>query len=325
MATLATGILDWFGEILDDETPASGRMLRLLVVAVVASLAIATPAYAGIIEDAVRDGTQGMIDGIVTRVNNMATATIPTSFDNLFDGGPGSSHIYHKAVQMYAGGITRSIANTLLALVMLVQLVKITQRTEAHATFPAVREVATLLVACAIYTYLVGHAWDLLSTLFADLSGIWSSWDADAPVRVSSMEIDATDGLAMLLPMLVSALICSLCTDVAVIVAKVVVWGRGMQLYFMAAMSPIPMALLGIDETRHMGVGFLRNFASLVLGYAALSFVIKLFPTLLYMAIATSWIIGGDSDMLLSITAASVLQVILVVKCGSWAREVLGG
>lgn len=41
---------------------------------------VAAPALAGIIEDAVKDGMQGIIDGIVRRVNYMAQATIPTSF-----------------------------------------------------------------------------------------------------------------------------------------------------------------------------------------------------------------------------------------------------
>lgn len=321
---IVTDALDWIGEVLDDELPAWRRVARLGLLLIAASLLVAAPAHAGIIEDAVKDGTQGMIDGIVHRVNYMAQTTIPTSFDGLL-AGQGSAHVYAKAAQMYGSGVARSVASTLLGLVMLVQLVKISQRTEAHATFPAVREVATLLVACAIYTYLVGHAWDLMSALFSDLSGIWSSWGSEPATLVTSMDITDKNGLAVLLPMLVSALICSVLVDVAAIISMIVVWGRGMQLYFMATMSPIPLALLGIDETRQMGIGFLRNYAALVLGYAALSFVVKLFPTLLQMSIATSFVMGGDGEMILSITAACILEIILTVKCGSWARDVLGG
>lgn len=226
---------------------------------------------------------------------------------------------------MYGSGAARSVASTLLGLVMLVQLAKITQRTEAHATFPAVREVAALLVACAIYTYLVGHAWDLMSALFRDLSGIWSSWGSEPATRVSSMNTTDSNGLAVLLPMFLSCVICSVLVDVAAVISMIVVWGRGMQLYFMATMSPIPLALLGIDETRQMGLGFLRSYAGLVLGYAALSFVVKLFPTLLQMSIATSFVMGGDGEMILSITATCILEIILTVKCGGWARDVLGG
>ena len=310
---VATHIVDWFGEALDGEVPAWGRALRVTALLLLASSLVAVPAHAGIIEDAVKDGTRGMIDGIVRRVNYMAQATIPTSFEGLL-AGQGSAHVYAKAAQMYGSGVARSIASTLLALVMLVQLVKISQRTEAHANFPAVREVCALLVACAIYTYLVGHAWDLMNALFTDLSGIWSSWSSEPATHVSSMNIDDKNGLAVLLPMLVSALICSVLVNVATIISMVVVWGRDMQLYFMATMRPI-----------QMGVGFLRNYAALVLGYAALSFVVKLFPTLLQMPIATSFVMGGDGEMILSISAACILEIILTVKCGGWARDVLGG
>lgn len=321
---MVTDFADCIGEALGPGVPAWLRAARIAALLLLASALVAVPAHAGIIEDAVKDGTQGMIDGIVRRVNYMAQVTIPTSFDSLL-AGQGSAHVYAKAAQMYGSGVARSAASTLLGLVMLVQLAKINQRTEAHATFPAVREVAALLVACAIYTYLVGHAWDLMSALFRDLSGIWSSWGSEPATRVSSMNITDSNGLAVLLPMFLSCVICSVLVDVAAVISMIVVWGRGVQLYFMATMSPIPLALLGIDETRQMGLGFLRNYAGLVLGYAALSFVVKLFPTLLQMSIATSFVMGGDGEMILSITAACILEIILTVKCGSWARDVLGG
>lgn len=325
MRTMVLGARDWIGEVADGEVPAWRRAARMAVVLSLVTLLVVPIAHAGIIEDAVKSGLQGMLDYVVGRVNSMTAATIPTSFNNLFDGSYGGSTVYYKAVSMYSSGVARSIASTILALVMLVQLVKISERSEAHATFPAVREVATLLVACAIYTYLVGHAWDLMRALFEDLSGIWSGWGAEAPSSLRRIDIGDAVGLEALLPMFLSTAICMLLADVAVIISKVIVWGRGMQLYFMATMSPIPLALLGIDETRQMGIGYLRNFASLVLGYAALSFVLNLFPTLLHMAVSTSWQAGGTGEMILSVTAACILEIILVVKCGSWARDVLGG
>ena len=92
-----------------------------------------------------------------------------------------------------------------------------------------------------------------------------------------------------------------------------------MWLYFTTTMSPIPLALLGIDETRRMGVGFLKNFASLVLGHAALSFTLNLYPTLLQIAVAGSWQAGGAGDMVLLVTAGCILEIFLVLKCGPWA------
>ena len=74
-----------------------------------------------------------------------------------------------------------------------------------------------------------------------------------------------------------------------------------------------------------MGVGFLKNYCSLVLGYASLAFVMDTFPSLLAMAVETSWQAGGAEEMVLSIMAGCVLQVWLVLRCGSWARDLLGG
>lgn len=316
---------DWLAGTFDGEVPLWWRVARATVVLTALSALLAPLAHAGIIEDAVKSGLQGMLDYVIGRINSMTAATIPTAFNNLFDGSYGGSSVYYKALALYSSGVARSVASSILALVMLVQLVKISERCEAHATFPAVREVATLLVACAIYTYLVGHAWDLMRALFEDLSGIWAGWDAGVPSSLREISISAVTGLDALLPMFLSTAICMLLADLAVIISKVIVWGRGMQLYFMATLSPIPLALLGIEETRQMGIGYLRNFAGLVLGYAALAFTLNLFPTLLQMAVATSWQAGGTGEMILSVTAGCILEIFLVVKCGSWARDVLGG
>lgn len=167
-------VADWVGAIADGEVAAWRRVARALVVLRVASLAIVRLAHAGIIEDAVKSGLQGMLEYVIDRVNSMRAATIPATFSNLFDGSYGGSTVYYKALQLYSSVVIKSLASSILALVMLVQLVKISERCEAHSTFPAVREVATLLVACAICTYLVGHAWDLMRALFEDLSGIWA-------------------------------------------------------------------------------------------------------------------------------------------------------
>ena len=282
-------------------------------------------ALAGIIDDAVRSGLQGMLDYVVARVNSMAAQTLPTEFSNLFDGDRGSHQIYAKALSLYAGGVAKAVASSILSLVMLVQLVRITQRADAHCTFPAVREVVTLLVVCAVYTFLVGHAWELMAAIFGDLSRVWRGWTAEAPVTIDEIDIGGLAGLEALLPMFLSTTVCLLLADVAAVITKVICWGRGIQLYFMATMSPIPLALLGIEETRHMGIGFLRNYCSLILSYASLAFVLDTFPSLMAMAVETSWQAGGVEEMVLTITVSCVLQVFLVLRCGSWARDILGG
>ena len=322
---LAMAAADWAAGVADAGLPLWRRALRAALLAAPLTLLMPRTALAGILDDAVRSGLQGMLDYVVMRVNSMAAQTLPTEFSNLFDGYAGSHQIYAKALSLYATGVAKAVASSILSLVMLVQLVKITQRAEASSTMPAVREVVTLLVACAVYTFLVGHAWELMAALFADLSRVWRGWTAASPVTVDEIDIGGLEGLAALLPMFLSTTVCLLLADVAAVATKVVCWCRGIQLYFLATMSPIPLALLGIEETRHMGVAFLKNYCALVLGYASLAFVLDTFPALMAMAVETSWQAGGPEEMILTVTVSCVLQVLLVLRCGSWARDLLGG
>jgi hypothetical protein len=301
------------------------RERRVFLAVLALGLALPGLALANLVEDAVRAGAQGMVDYVTMRINTMVQVTVPTSFADLMGGPSGESGVYLHALELYGAGITKSVAYSLMALVMLVRLVRVSERVDTNQTMPAVREVILLFVSVTIYAHLIAHAWDLMAGLFHDLSAIWSAWSAAPPVRVDAIDVSPLVGLSALLPIFVCSSIAMVLADVSVVVAKVVVWGRGMQLYFMATMAPIPLALLGLEETRAFGVGFLRNFASLVLGYAALSFVLGCYPTLLALAINESAVAGGVSDMVLAVTAGCALQVNLVVRCGAWARDVLGG
>lgn len=101
----ATAIIgDWQTGTFDGEVPLWRRVARATVALAALTALVAPLAHAGIIEDAVKSGLQGMLDYVVGRVNSMTAATIPTSFNNLFDGSYGGSSVYHKALSMYSSG-----------------------------------------------------------------------------------------------------------------------------------------------------------------------------------------------------------------------------
>ena len=39
----------------------------------------------------------------------------------------------------------------------------------------------------------------------------------------------------------------------------VVCWARAIQLYVLAMLAPIPLSLMALDETRQVGVGYIKN------------------------------------------------------------------
>ena len=124
---------------------------------------------------------------------------------------------------------------------------------------------------------------------------------------------------------------------VAYIVALVVAFARAWQIYVYAAFSAIPVALLGFDETRQMGLNFLKNFVAACLAGAIMVFLLTAYPyiisgtlsptgddiTIMTLVDAT---LGGDTLLnLLMFLAISVVLIMGLLKSGSWARDILGG
>ena len=131
------------------------------------------------------------------------------------------------------------------------------------------------------------------------------------------------------------------------IIAIVIALARSWQLYIYAAFSAIPVSLLGFDETRQMGIGFLKNFAAACLAGAVMMFLFVAYPYVIagllptdpsgglmaldLLALAgsggTAAATGGVSGVLvlLEFLATSLIFALALIKSGSWAREILGG
>ena len=141
------------------------------------------------------------------------------------------------------------------------------------------------------------------------------------------------DDVAALLAMIVVALVSWLVVIVAYVVALVVTWGRAIQIiYMMAALSPIPLALMGLEDTRQAGVSFLRHFAGTCLAGIITLVLLVAFPVVLGGLDAASAGTGTAADSVvgglsyaLQYMAMCVLLVLSLAKSGSWARDALGG
>ena len=155
---------------------------------------------------------------------------------------------------------------------------------------------------------------------------------AGGAVDLSKVSIATTeDDVAALIGMIVIALISWLVVLVAYIVALVVCWARAIQLYIMAAFAPIPLSLMALDETRPMGVNYIKNFVSVCLAGIIILVLLVSFPIVLGGLNAASVgvpvidsVIGGLSYAL-QYLAMCILLILALVKSGSWARDIMGG
>ena len=115
---------------------------------------------------------------------------------------------------------------------------------------------------------------------------------------------------------------------VSVVIAWVMAAARAIQIYILAAFSPIPISLLGFEQTRSMGINFLKNFAAACLAGTIMAFLLTIMPKLCATYIHVGDIVIDGTVSILPFIAPFGLPILLiigVVKSGAWARDLFGG
>ena len=273
----------------------------------------------------------GLFQAAVTLVSQVNAQTLLTSpFRSLFGSG--------NAIWALADGarnaVVMPIAHSLLALAMLVQLVRVSERVDGSATMPAVREVAQLAVFFTIFSWLINNSGALCEAAFDDLSAIsafLSSGTAVEAASVNSVGGNAVTDFLAIGPLLLTSVAVYAVAAVAQVLAQVMVYARAIQLYAYLMLSPIPFALMGFEGTRHMGVSFCRNFVALCLAGAVMMLVLTAFPMLVNVVAADITQATDPTDLAaflawpLKLATLCVLLVVSLSRSGAWARDVLGG
>ena len=224
-----------------------------------------------------------------------------------------------------------------LGLVFTLKLIEISQRMDGSQSLPGVKEVVFLLVFFAVFLFLVQHSFELMQALYEvtriAIQRVTDLFGPGAELDMGKVSITTTDDdVPALLGMAVVALVSWVVVLVAYIVALVVSWARAIQLYLMAAFSPIPLSLMGLEDTRQIGIGYLRSFASVCLAGVIILVILVSFPVVLGGLDAVNAGTGTPMDSVvgglsyaLQYLAVCVLLILSLVKSGAWARDVMGG
>ena len=263
------------------------------------------------------------------------TGVLSKPFDSML-GTSGGTTLYAIARGVWQTAVL-PIGCGVLSLVFTVQLIHISQRMDGNAQMPGVKEVVFLLVFFAVFLFLIQNSFELMRSLYevvrlaiqraSALVGSGGALDLEA-VSVVTEE----DDVAALLAMIVVALVSWLVVIVAYVVALVVTWARAIQLYMMAALSPIPLSLMALEDTRQIGIGFIKHFLAVCLGGLIVLVLLVSFPVVLGGLNAASAGTGTPADSIvgglsyaLQYMAMCILLILSLAKSGGWARDVLGG
>lgn len=310
--------------------------------ALLSMLLIPEPAFASIADDVnswlcgvLRDTCNWIFNSQVDVLKSIGTdGVLSASFDQML-GSAGTVTMRDVVHGVWEAAIL-PIGCGVLSLTFTLQLIRISQRMDGNASMPGVKEVVFLLVFYAVFLFVLQHSFELMQGVYEvsrlAVSRVSNLFGTGSALDLQTVSITTTDDdVAALLGMLVVALVSWVVVIAAYVVALVVSWARALQIYIMAAFSPIPLALLSEDETRQMGVGYLRNFASVCLAGVVILVLLVSFPIVLGGLNAASAgvpvldsVVGGLSYAL-QYLAMCILLILALVKSGGWARDVMGG
>ena len=265
----------------------------------------------------------GMLQNITT--DNLLTG----NFKSLFATGSQADAVWGIINKVHQSLVV-PVGHSLLAAAVLVQLVKISQKVDATATLPAVKEIVILVVFFVVFTYMINHGPQICEGIYNVFNDIAKNISGDQEIKDAvTLGDTSTVDIGFLVAMLLVSVLVLLSTLFTAVIAYVVAAARAIQLYVMAVFSPIPIALLGFEETRSMGINFFKNFAAVCLAGSILVLLIAIFPVI-YTAFVGSGgnLVNGDgiiTGFLVKSIGIPVLFMIAMVKSGSWARDILGG
>lgn len=282
----------------------------------------------------IRSGCEALLDSYLGAMSTVGQESFLTgSFETLFGSGLGDTSVWDIINSIHQSMIV-PFGESILALVMLVQVVKISQRIDATATFPAVKEIVVLAVIYVILHWLIAHSVDLCAAIFDEFNRITAALYDSGLANVPNITVpEDLNDIGFLILLFFMSLVLFGVSLIAVLIVWVMSAARAIQIYILAAFSPIPLSLLGFEETRSMGVGFFKNFAAVCLAGAIMAFTITIFPIMASSSLASinGFFIVNEAGATLSILplvallGLPILLIISIVKSGAWARDLLGG
>ena len=224
-----------------------------------------------------------------------------------------------------------------LGLVFTLKLIEISQRMDGNQAMPGVKEVVFLLVFFAVFLFLIQNSFDLMASIYEvcglAIDRVEALFGAGGALDLPEVSVVTTDDdIPSLIAMLVVSLISWVVVLGAYIVALVVCWARAIQLYIMAAFAPIPLAFLGMDATRQIGLGYLKSFGAVCIAGVIILVLLISFPLVLGGLTGANPGTGTPADAVangltyaLQYLAMCVLLILALVKSGSWARDIVSG
>ena len=258
-------------------------------------------------------------------LDQISLGQVSSNFNEIF----ANSGAY-DIVRSVHGTIVNGLAYSVLAIVFLVQTVRIANKIDGNQAVPGVKEMIFLLIFFCIGKYIIDNSLLFCEAIYNGTSELIRQIDPQATythldlseqfknVLIYTPTQMAGEGFVAVVLGLFFIVACGASSAVC----YVVVFSRAIQIYLYSILAPIPLALLMCDETRQQAMGFIKNYLSVCFAGFIIVVLLKLFPALMQTAIQDNLEIYSGFICSLAVMFVFILGL---VKCGSWARDIFGG
>ena len=230
------------------------------------------------------------------------------------------------------------IGCTILGLVFILQLIKITRHVDGSQTMPAVKEVIFLLVFFAVFLWLLKNSFEIMKD-FYELSRVAIENTNNAvggnsalALKDVNIQIDSKTDFGHCALLLVASFLAWIIVFAIYIISTVMILARGLQIYVMSAFAPIPLSLLGADATRQIGIGYIKNYVAVCFAGLILLILLLAFPVLMN-GLIDSLDLNTTLTQINNTTVGSTIglysgillvYLLALIKHGSWAQQIFG-
>ena len=282
------------------------------------------------------DSANGFINSFLAFVNSISPDDLATNgFTNLLGSGDVS---LFTMISEIADVTVKPVAATVLSLVVLVQILKISQRVDGNVTMPALREVIALFLTFAIGLYLVRNSVDIMGAVYEIFVSFIKGITSGVRDIQITLQWDDPSDIVTLIGLILSSVIIFFAGLACALVANIMLIARAIQLYLYATFAPLMWSFIVLEDTRSWAIGYLKGFMSCCLSGFIIYFSLAAFPYAVASLLATDGssvvtdttvlvtVTGGDAvGWVVGIAAACFALALLSFKSGQYAREILGG
>lgn len=307
-------------EVTDDDSHEPG-FLESIVSSVVDSVTKLFNDAINELFDKIKEWVAEMLNGLLSfLVDLINTVYGAISLDDINPGSINSlpfANIFAPFAYTAAQGL-KGIGYAVLTIAFLVRLFNFGAHAESSGNLPLVKDVFMILITFAFFKVIIDNSEVILHAIY------WISHNIANVVHTSgtlSVSLPATpsDDIGLILGQILLSIVVLIVSLVAVAIVWITIIIRTFQIFFYYALSPLSISFLFLDQTRQMGVGFLKNFAAV-----CLSAVVIMFAMAAAQGLINSGLSGTDGIFGLSAILGAGAMIVICVKSGAWAREVLG-